>query len=446
MQTTAARRAAGREARRGAPRSGQSAWRAPDGRADPVDVLIAQADGRVDELLPIRYGRMAASPFAFLRGAAAVMSHDLAHGPTTGLTVQACGDAHLANFGVFASPERRLLFDLNDFDETHPGPWEWDLKRLAASILVAARVNGSAEPQAAEAAMAAGRAYRETMRELAQMRTLEVWYSRQEAEETLAALTGERRLRVERGLAKARRRTADAVLPRLSEVVDGHRRIRDDPPLLVRVTDERVRETLFGLFTGYRRSLPHDLRTLIDRFTPVDVALKVVGVGSVGTRCGIFLLEAGEGDDPLVIQGKQACPSVLQPFTARSAFRNHGQRVVVGQRLLQASSDILLGWTRAPDGLDYYFRQLRDMKFSARIETMSAADLALYSEVCGRALARAHARGGDRVAIAAYLGRGDAFERALTGFAVRYADQTERDHAALLDAARRGRVTIRTDV
>lgn len=407
---------------------------------------MAQATGRVETLLPIRYGRMAASPFAFLRGSAAVMSQDLAAGPTSGLWVQACGDAHVANFGVFASPERRLLFDLNDFDETHPGPWEWDVKRLTTSVLVAARSAGRDEQHGRDAATAVARVYRATMAELSEMRTLEVWYSGHDAGETLANVTGRRRVRAEKALAKVHRRTGDALLPRLTEIVDGRRRIADDPPLVMRIPDEGLRFQLLGVFGAYRRSLPHDLRGLVDRFTVVDMAVKVVGVGSVGTRCGVFLLDAGEGNDPLVIQAKQAVESVLRPFTKSSGFRNQGQRVVVGQRILQAASDIFLGWARAPDGNDYYFRQLRDMKYSPDLDTMAASDFSHYVEACGQALARAHARGGDRLAIASYLGKSDAFDRAATAFAVAYADQTERDHAALVRAVQRGRVALQPDV
>jgi hypothetical protein len=454
--TTAEREAKGKQARAAVPRSAHGALRDEPDRADPVALLEEQAATRVSELVPIRYGRMLASPFAFFRGAALIMASDLAAAPHSGLTVQLCGDAHLSNFGVFGSPERRLVFDINDFDETLPGPFEWDVKRLAASLAVAARERGFAPEEGRTIVLEAVRQYREAMRQFAEMRNLEVWYAGMDVEELLAThaegLDPKRVAKVERSLAKARTRDSMHAFSRLAQLVDGEPRIVSDPPLIIPI-EELVpegpdRETYVALLRArmrtYRRSLQSDRRTLLEQYRIVHLAFKVVGVGSVGTRAWIVLLLGRDGEDPLFLQLKEAQPSVLERFLGRSAYANAGQRVVAGQRLMQAASDIFLGWEHGTglDGVerDFYVRQLRDWKASAEIEDMRPVGMARYGRMCGWTLARAHARSGDRVAIAAYLGRGDTFEQALAGFADRYADRNERDFAALERAARDGRV------
>jgi uncharacterized protein (DUF2252 family) len=421
----------GKAARKQVPRTAHAAWLAPVDRQDPVAVLERQGQDRMPELLPIRYGRMAASPFAFLRGGAAVLAADLATQPHTGLTVQLCGDAHLFNFGLYASPERTLLFDLNDFDETFPGPFEWDVKRLAASAAVAARENGHSDTKAHRSALEAVAAYRTTMRRLARMGELDVWYERIEADRLLPLVrSARRRRRVEASLTRARRRTSLQALDKLTEVVDGKRRIIHDPPLLepAGVPDTAA---LRKIFSDYRSTLAEERRLLLDRYRFVDAARKVVGVGSVGTRCFIVLLEGRDAADPLFLQIKEARRSVLEEHLPSGPYDHPGHRVVAGQRLLQASGDIFLGWMTGPQGRAYYWRQLRDMKGSADIAGMSPVDLHAYAALCGTALARAHARSGDRIAIAAYLGGADTFDRAVADFALRYADQTAADHTAL---------------
>ncbi|WP_378737944.1 DUF2252 domain-containing protein [Nocardia brasiliensis] len=433
----------GRRARKRIGRRALAVWDPPADRADPIAVLERQAATRVPQLVPIRYARMAAGQFPFLRGAPAIMAADLAASPTTGLTVQLCGDAHLSNFGLFASPERALVFDVNDFDETLPGPFEWDVKRLAASIAVAARANGFADTDAETAVGAAARAYRETMIRLAGLGELAVWYERIDADQ-LAALVRKpkRRKGVEQALAEARARTNLQALGKLTEPdAEGVPRIRHRPPLLIPI-EQIDAETIRRVFSDYRRTLAEERRVLLDRHEMLDMAVKVVGVGSVGTRCFIVLLAGRMTGDPLFLQVKEAEPSVLAPHTAPSRFRNQGHRVVHGQRLTQAASDIFLGWATGADGRHYYWRQLRDMKGSAVIEEMSRAYLRDYSALCGRTLARAHARSGDRVAIAAYLGSSDTFDRAMIDFAVAYADQTALDHRTLLAAIESGRVEV----
>lgn len=429
--TPADRAAQGRAARKNASRSSHAGWIPAADRPDPVAVLERQGRDRLPELLPIRYGRMTTSPFAFLRGAAAVMAADLAAQPHTGLTVQLCGDAHLLNFGLHASPERTLLFDLNDFDETFPGPFEWDVKRLAASVAVAARENGHKEAQAHDAARAAAGAYREAVRRLAGRGELAVWNERIDAEQLLPLVrSARRRARVESNLTRARRRTSLHALERLTETVDGRRRIIHDPPLLepAGVTDMA---SLRKIFSDYRSTLSEERRLLLDRYRFVDAARKVVGVGSVGTRCFIVLLAGRDADDPLFLQIKEAGKSVLEEHLPSGPYVHPGHRVVAGQRLLQAASDIFLGWMTGPQGRAFYWRQLRDMKGSADVAGMNPRDLRTYARLCGNALARAHARSGDRVAIAGYLGGADTFERAVADFALRYADQNAADHAAL---------------
>ncbi len=412
---------------------------APD--RDPIAILEHQASTRVPELVPIRYARMAAGHFPFLRGAPAIMAADLAATPNTGLTVQLCGDAHLSNFGVFASPERSLVFDLNDFDETLPGPFEWDVKRLVASIAVAARANGFGDDEAAAAARTAASAYRECMRRLAGHDSLDVWYEQVDAD-TLVELVDKpkRRRNVEKTLDAARRRTSLQALRKLTEPGrDGVPRIRHQPPLLTPV-EQADADAVEEMFAAYRRTLPEERRVLVNRYRIVDFARKVVGVGSVGTRCFVVLLVDRDTGGPLFLQVKEAEESVLAPHLAPSVFRNHGHRVVHGQRLLQTSSDIFLGWITGPQDRHFYWRQLRDMKGSAEIDNMSRAGLRQYAALCGHTLARAHARSGDRVAIAAYLGSGDPFDRAMAAFALAYADQTVSDHRALVAAIESGRV------
>ncbi|MFE6485056.1 DUF2252 domain-containing protein [Streptomyces sp. NPDC057757] len=440
--TPADRAARGRAARGRVSRSAHGRWIPAADRADPVAVLERQGRNRLPELLPIRYGRMAASPFAFLRGAAAVMAADLAAQPHTGLTVQLCGDAHLLNFGLYASPERSLLFDLNDFDETHPGPFEWDVKRLAASVAVAARENGHTEAQAHGAALAAVGQYREGVRRLAKKGELAVWYERLDAESLLPLVRSARhRKRVESSLTRARRRTSLHALGKLTETVGGRPRIVQDPPLLesAGVTDMA---SLRKIFSDYRSTLPEDRRVLLDRYRFVDAARKVVGVGSVGTRCFIVLLAGRDTEDPLFLQIKEAGRSVLEEHLPSGPYVHPGHRVVAGQRLLQAAGDIFLGWMTGPQGRAFYWRQLRDMKGSADVAGMTHRELLAYARLCGAALARAHARSGDRIAIAAYLGGADTFDRAVADFALRYADQNTVDHAALGAAATAGVITV----
>ncbi len=445
--------AKGKAARSGAPRSSHAGWEPPAGREDPVAILERQAATRVPELVPIRYGRMSASPFAFFRGAAAVMAADLATTPDSGLRVQACGDAHLSNFGAFAAPDRRLVFDLNDFDESLPGPWEWDVKRLAASFAIAGRENGFKRKERGAAVIEVGRSYREAMRAFAAQRNLEVWYARLDVEAVMGEIEAEPELtkQVRKGVAKARSKDSLRALERLTHVVDGELRIRSEPPLIVpaeelMAADETrdLEQVLLEVLDSYRSTLPGDRQHLLDGFRFRHLARKVVGVGSVGTRAWIVLQTGGEDSDPLFLQAKEAEASVLEPYAGASRFKNHGRRVVEGQRLMQAASDIFLGWCPAVgfDGRqrDFYVRQLWDWKRSVEIERLTPHALELYARICGWTLARAHARSGDRVAIAAYLGGSDAFETAIADFAEAYADQSERDHAALVEAIGSGRV------
>jgi uncharacterized protein (DUF2252 family) len=441
-QSLADRLAAGRAQRAKAARSAHADWKPPADRPDPIDVLEASNRNRLPDLVPIRYGRMVQSPFAFLRGSAALMAHDLASTPTTGLRVQACGDCHLMNFGGFASPERTLIFDINDFDETLAAPWEWDVKRLAASVAVAARHLGASKRDGRAAVLTCVRSYRERLRRFARMTVLDVWYHRIPFK-TLVHLsrTAEERKLWEQGARSARARTAVHVIPKLVATVREHRHVVDNPPCIYHPADVAAFEAeMRTLFQHYRASLPDSVRFLFGRYRFVDAAVKVVGVGSVGTRCAVAYFEAGP-DDPLLLQVKEAQHSVLEPYAGKSPYANQGQRVVFGQRLMQSASDIFLGWARAEaGGFDFYVRQLRDMKGSVPLEAMTPPDLADYAEYCGWALARAHAKGGDAAQISGYLGKGDAFDRALAAFADAYADQTERDHAALVAAVRSGRL------
>jgi uncharacterized protein (DUF2252 family) len=457
--SVAERAARGKAARAEVPRSSHAHFEPSSERADPIELLEHQARTRVPELVPIRYGRMLVSPFTFYRGAAMIMAEDLSSTPRSGILVQCCGDAHLSNFGLFASPDRRLVFDLNDFDETLPGPWEWDVKRLVTSMLIAARDNGFSAADQERVVLQTVKAYRTAMREFAGMRNLDVWYARLEAEALLekleATFDSKRVQRSRKQVAKARTRDSLAALAKLTEMVDGEPRIADQAPLIVPISKlaerdaEDVMEELRGLFRSYRDTLDFDRRVLLEAFQLRDVARKVVGVGSVGTRAWIALLTGREDADPLFLQMKEAQPSVLEPFLGPSEFSNHGQRVVTGQRLMQAASDIFLGWVHVPAGLDgvsrdFYVRQLKDWKGSVDLDTMQAPGMTVYGRVCGWTLARAHARSGDRIAIASYLGGGDVFDRALLEFATRYAESNQRDYAALEAAVASGRVVAQT--
>jgi uncharacterized protein (DUF2252 family) len=457
--TTAERAARGKAERAQLPRRVHGEWAPAPGRPDPVGLLEEQAKTRVPELVPIRYGRMLVSPFTFFRGAAYLMASDLADGPRTGLHTQLCGDAHLSNFGTFAAPDRRLVFSINDFDETLPGPFEWDLKRLVASFEVAGRDRGFDRKTRVRINATVSRSYREAMREFASMRDLDVWYARIEVEEAARELqremSVEEQKRFEKSLAKTRTKDSLRAFAKLTELVDGEPRIVRDPPLIVPLAElvptgeeEHAHEWFQTLIRSYRRTLPADRRRLLERYRYVDAARKVVGVGSVGTRAWIVLLLGRDNDDPLFLQAKEAEASVLEPFVGKSEFANHGQRVVEGQRLTQAASDIMLGWLRttALDGVqrDFYMRQLWDAKGSATIETMKPDTLALYARVCGSTLAKAHARSGDAIAIASYLGTNDVFDRALSAFAEAYANQNERDYEALKQAAQSGRIKAET--
>jgi len=435
------RRAGGRARRERAPRGHHALWEEAPDRPDPVALLESQATTRLRDLVPIRYARMRASPFAFLRGSAIVMAHDLARTPTTGIRTQLCGDCHLANFGLYASPERTLIFDLNDFDETLQGPWEWDVKRLAASIAVAARSVTLDPGPPGEAVRGMVSAYRQRMAQLSTMDPLDVWYQRIDVDAVLALARKQKTSSlptVERLVAQARHHTSLNALPKLTELIDGQRRIIEDPPLILHAQHQSDVPT--KVIEVYADSMSPERRTLLQRYRIVDAARKVVGVGSVGTRCFVVLLMDSDDGAPLFLQVKEAEESVLARHTAPSEFAHHGERVVTGQRLMQAASDVFLGWGTGPYGHHYYVRQLRDMKGSVAIDLFTGADLARYATLCGVTLARAHARSGDAAAIAGYLGNGDQFDRAIVEFADGYADQTVADHAALQQAVADGRI------
>ena len=458
--SVAERAARGKAAREAVSRSSHAMFEPPPDRVAPVELLERQAETRVPELVPIRYGRMLVSPFAFYRGAAMIMAHDLASTPRSGLSVQCCGDAHLSNFGVFASPERRLVFDVNDFDETLPGPWEWDVKRLAASMLIAARDNGYRGKDEQRIVLDTVARYRTAMKEFAAMQNLEVWYAHLEIESVVQELATQFKQKMvkqtEKELAKARTKDSMTAFSKLTHSVDGEVRIVDQSPLIVPIDQlargrkrDEMFETLHQLLRAYRQTLEFDRRVLLERFRLVDFARKVVGVGSVGTRAWIALLLGRDGQDPLFLQMKEAQASVLEDILGPSQFSNHGQRVVTGQRLMQASSDIFLGWVHVDSGLDdqprdFYGRQLKDWKGSADIEQMVPDAMATYGTLCGWTLARAHARTGDPIAIAAYLGNSDHFDRAILEFSKAYADQNERDYQALVNAAKTGRIKATT--
>jgi uncharacterized protein (DUF2252 family) len=460
--SVAERTARGKAARAQTPRSRHAVFEPAPDRTDPIELLQRQAKTRVPELVPIRYGRMLVSPFAFYRGAAFIMASDLANTPRSGLSVQCCGDAHLSNFGVFASPERRLVFDVNDFDETLPGPWEWDVKRLAVSMLIAARQNGFAGKHQRRVVRDTVEEYRTAMARFAAMTNLDVWYAHLDVDATLQELGSQLHAKMveqtTKALALARTRDNMSAFSKLTRVVDGQARIVGNPPLIVPLDDlaqgsehDDMFDALHEQLRSYRATLEHDRRVLLEQYRISDFARKVVGVGSVGTRTWIALLLGRDGVDPLFLQISEAQASVLEEFLEPSEFDNHGQRVVSGQRLMQASSDIFLGWLHLESWLDqqprdFYCRQLRDQKGSAAIEQMTPRGMATYGRMCGWTLARAHARSGDRIAIAAYLGKGSKFDRALVEFSHAYADQNERDYRALLTAVRSGRITAETGV
>jgi uncharacterized protein (DUF2252 family) len=442
-------RAAGKKLRDQVSQQSQGLWKRLTNRANPLDILHASDAGRQAQLLPIRYGRMLQTPFTFYRGSAAVMAADLAKTPATGIRVQACGDCHLLNFGGFATPERNILFDINDFDETLPAPWEWDVKRLVASFVLAARSNGLSDSNGRDVAVGCARSYRERMREYTQMNPLEIWYARLDEEDFLS-------LASKSGIgAKARKRIAKAKAqsgseldyPRLAGMVGGHIRIQDSPPLIFHPEGARERDFLpliESILADYRETLTDDRRVLLDRYRVVDAAWKVVGIGSVGTRCAIVLMMS-IANEPLFLQWKEARKSILEPYAGKSEYSHHGQRVVMGQRLMQPASDIFLGWVTNKKGYQGYVRQLRDAKIKPLVETFDATALAVYGEACGWALARAHAKAGDALTISGYLGSSDPFDEAMGDFALAHADQAERDHAALKAAVRAGKITVFTE-
>ena len=449
--------ARGKAERAEVPRAAHATWEALPHRPDPIALLEEQAKTRVPELVPIRYGRMLVSPFTFYRGTAYVMASDLAATARSGLRVQLCGDAHLSNFGGFGSPERRMVFDINDFDETLPGPWEWDVKRLACSLLIAARNNGLTVKEQERVVLAAMADYRDRMRTFSGMKTLDLWYTRFEMEplvEEISRQVGSRmRKRLKKRVAKARARDNAQAFAKFTYEVDGDTRIVSDPPLIVPAREflslaefGQLEQRLGRFLIAYARSLHHERRTLLERYTLVDLARKVVGVGSVGTHAWVALLLGRDGHDPVVMQVKEAQASVFEEYVGHSPYENAGERVVAGQRTMQAVSDIFLGWLHVDEGVDgaphdYYVRQLRDWKGSIEVEAMDARALRVYGELCAATLARAHARTGDSVAISAYLGRGDAFDRALLEFSGAYAEQNDRDYRALAAAVESGRIT-----
>jgi uncharacterized protein (DUF2252 family) len=453
--------ARGKAERTEIPRVAHASWEAFPSRPDPIALLEEQAQTRIPELVPIRYGRMLVSPFAFYRGAAYVMASDLAAAARSGLRVQLCGDAHLANFGVFGSPERRMVFDINDFDETLPGPWDWDVKRLATSMELAGRDNGFSKSARSDIVLNTVRAYREAMRSFAAMRNLDVWYASLDWEETLERLRSQlgrdRASAAERNIEKARTKDSLQAYEKLTHDVGGRRRILSDPPLIVPMDEfltgtarEQLEQQVREILRGYRASLQDDRRHVLEGYNFADMAHKVVGVGSVGSRAWVILLLGRDGQDPLFLQAKEAQTSSLERFLGKSQYPNRGQRVVAGQRMMQAASDIFLGWQRVKgaDGIDrdFHVRQLRDWKFSADIAGLDRVLLSTYGGLCGWTLARAHARSGDRIAITSYLGKSDIFDTAIAAFAIAYADQTERDHEALAAAVASGRIQAETGV
>jgi uncharacterized protein (DUF2252 family) len=443
------RYAAGKALRGKVPRERHGEWSPPHNRRNPVDMVIESSKGRIPELIPIRYGRMMVSSFTFYRGTANIMAADLVSTPKSGIRAQICGDSHLLNFGGFATPERRLIFDVNDFDETLPGPWEWDIKRLAASFIMAARSNGFSKTDQRDAAQAAVQSYREHMGEYAKMGTLDVWYQAVDIDKVMAAVHDKvSRARLRKRVQKEEKRTvAEHDFPTLAAASGGRYVIKDNPPLIYhhQLLDlAENRDNIRRAFARYRETLPDDRKVLLDRYQLMDVALKVVGVGSVGTLCAIALMMATD-DDPLFLQIKQAGPSVLEPPVSKSDYDNHGQRVVVGQRLMQSASDVFLGWTHGKEGRHFYIRQLRDMKMKPLVEVFNPSTMLDYAALCGWTVAQAHARSGDPAVIAGYMGKSDVFDSAITRFSITYADLAEQDHAAFMDAIRKGQIEVQTE-
>jgi uncharacterized protein (DUF2252 family) len=440
--------AAGKKLRAKVSRESHAAWHPHKGRPEPIEILVESSKGRVKELLPIRYGRMLQAPFAFFRGAAAIMAEDLAHAPYTGVRVQACGDCHLANFGGFATPERRIIFDINDFDETLPAPWEWDLKRLAASFSIASAHNEFKPRDARRAALACIRSYRERMAELSRTPALEVWYQSIDADMVMKSVRNETtRKRLQKRVSKARVRASEVLFPKLTELQGGKVAIRDEPPLIYHPQtrgEEDLNRVMLDILRSYRNTLDESRRVIFDRFQVVDSAMKVVGVGSVGTRCGIALLMAASAD-PIFLQIKEARKSVLEPYAGKSVHDNNGQRVVTGQRVMQSASDIFLGWSGARTGRDFYVRQLNDAKLKPLVETFDEVTMEDYGVLCGWVLAQAHARSGDASMISGYMGSSDVFDEAIADFAEAYSRQNERDYQALKRAVRSGEVEARLE-
>jgi uncharacterized protein (DUF2252 family) len=442
--------ALGKQLRSACPRSSHAERKAPRNRPDAVGLVLAAEKGRLPDLLPLRHGRMAASPFTFYRGAALTMASDLASTPVTGIRVQCCGDAHLSNFGGFATPERRVIFSVNDLDETLPAPWEWDIKRLAASFVVACRDNGLSDAEARDVVMTCVRTYRQSMAEFSRMRTLELWYTAMDADDLVAGIKDPklRRRALERLQKEHGHSIAEDIFPKLVEHKRGTPVIKDQLPTIFHHEinpPRQVNENVRAAFAAYRATLAPSYQSLLDRFEIRDAAIKVVGIGSVGTICWVLLLTAGEGD-PLFLQVKEARPSVLEAYAGASQFSNHGQRIVNGYRLMQPASDMFLGWTQAVRETRHYFmRQLRDIKISVRVETFGATEMNLYATWCGRALALAHARSGSSALLSGYMGKSDVFDEALASFSIAYADQNEKDHAALKRAIRAGKIKARDE-
>lgn len=440
---------AGKALRAPLPRQQHSQWTPPKNRRNPVDLVIESSNGRIPELIPIRYGRMMVSPFTFYRGTANIMAADLASTPATGIHAQLCGDCHLLNLGGFATPERRLVFDMNDFDETLPGPWEWDLKRLAASFIMACRSNGFSKADQRDAAQTCAQSYREHMAEYSGMRALEIWYQVLDVDKVMASVHDKvTQARLQKRIRKQEARSVtEHDFPALAEAKGGKFVIKDNPPLIYHhqlLSLAASKDNVLQGLAHYRETLPDDRKALFDRYELMDIALKVVGVGSVGTFCAVALLMAAN-DDPLFLQVKQAGPSVLEPYVGKSIYANHGQRVVTGVRLMQSASDIFLGWTHGKGGKNFYIRQLRDMKMKVLVEVFNPTTMHDYARLCGWTLARGHAKSGDPAMIAGYLGKSDIFDRAIADFSVSYADQAERDHAAFMDAIRKGRIEVETE-
>jgi uncharacterized protein (DUF2252 family) len=453
LTAPAERKEQGKALRKTVPRSSHAEWSPGADRADPVELLSSQDADRLQWLVPIRHGRMAVSPFTFYRGSAKIMAADFADSPVSGLSAQICGDAHLSNFGSFASPERQQLFDINDFDETLPGPWEWDLKRLATSCVLAGRDNGFDDEDIRAITMKSVEGYRQGMARFAAATTLDVWYAHATLQQVTDALPRKKdRARMTKSAAKARSKDSLKAMSKLTQRVDGQSRIKSQPPLLIPLRDvpafgdpDQLRLGVEQALSLYRETLSDNRKQLLDRFHLVDIALKVVGVGSVGTRCLIVLFEGKDGTDPLFLQVKEATDSVLEDQLPKSRYRHHGKRVVEGQRLMQSASDVFLGWSRDDSGHQYYWRQLHDMKGSADVAVMTPRRMSGYATLCGWMLAHAHARSGDPIAISGYLGSGDVFDDAVTEFAFRYADQNQRDYEAFTDAIASGRIEATDD-